>query len=733
MEKRLLIGIVTARVTAPEQKQLLSGILDRAAALGMDTVVISNLYNFEEYFAHTEIENRIYDLIPSPRIDGLIIMSEPFLHDSTWQYIRKRIRKRNIPVVVTGDKLPELCSVDNDVEADFELLTRHLTEQHHISDIDFLTGQKEQETSQLRVKGCRNALREKGLVLPEEHVIYGNFWTNAGEELAMRYINGERRLPQAIICANDYMAFGLCDTFLERGIRVPEDVTVIGYEYIGERSIHAPTLTTFLRNRRAVGMKAVELLDSMLTGREPEEIPTTGEIICGNSCSCGMNHKQLSQELAEMRRTNFYLQLHYHSNFEQQLTSCRSILDYIHVLQEFAYLIRDAAGIYLCLYEDWCSSDCAVTLETENPDAFMLCYRVISPENGTDKPVVFRREQIFPDTLPGSGATMHLYLAPVFFAGREMGYFIVQYQKPDSYDASFGDWMKMAANALETLRMKNDIRTLLECRNLSEFHDTSTGLYNARGLSHELSLAVREAAPEERLLLVLARTALFSDNTSIDGRSDFVRMEVQLAGCLQRLTGGAHEFCAKLSDSLFAIACVGCYDEEQLQLLTDKLDTLILHAPLYSKYQGLGTFTVVSGLLPTDLKQAEAQSKALYSQLQAQTETLSAARSHSSYSEFQTLRSSMYRSPQNNWDAQTMCREFHQSYGHFRATYKELFGISFHQDLIQSRISLAKHLLLTSSLSLQSIAFQCGYEDDKYFLRQFRKLTGKTPNYYRNA
>ncbi|MDE6775028.1 MAG: AraC family transcriptional regulator, partial [Ruminococcus sp.] len=69
--------------------------------------------------------------------------------------------------------------------------------------------------------------------------------------------------------------------------------------------------------------------------------------------------------------------------------------------------------------------------------------------------------------------------------------------------------------------------------------------------------------------------------------------------------------------------------------------------------------------------------------------------------------------------------------GHFRAAYKNMFGVSFHKDLIQSRISLAKFLLITTALSLPAIAAKCGYEDDKYFMRQFRQHTGTSPNVYR--
>ncbi|MGN0622137.1 MAG: helix-turn-helix domain-containing protein, partial [Porcipelethomonas sp.] len=59
------------------------------------------------------------------------------------------------------------------------------------------------------------------------------------------------------------------------------------------------------------------------------------------------------------------------------------------------------------------------------------------------------------------------------------------------------------------------------------------------------------------------------------------------------------------------------------------------------------------------------------------------------------------------------------------------FGISFHQDIIQSRISLAKHLLITTKMNISSIAGRCGYDDDKHFMHQFKQSAGISPNMYR--
>ncbi|MBR3630068.1 MAG: helix-turn-helix domain-containing protein [Oscillospiraceae bacterium] len=728
MKNRPLIGIITARVANPEQKQLLHGILHQADKLGIDTVIFSNIYNFDKYYANTEVENRIYDLIESGRIDGLILTAESILNPELQQNIYERIQHRDAPVVVTGAVIPGLLCINNDVADDFEEITRHALEKDQFTNIDFLTGPKHIDTSLLRVAGCRRTLEQYGLSLPEENIIYGDFWLNSGMKLAEEYIAGKRPLPDVVICANDYMAYGLIDTLLPSPIRVPEDVSVIGYEFVGERYYHSPILSTYLRNRYACGQKAVEMLYSKISDHVPEDITLTGMMICGNSCPCGADAFYLDQELSDIRRAQEYLQLNFESNFEQQLTVCRSINDYIHVLQEFSYLVRDCVGIYMCLYESW-YSDTPVLDE----DAPMLCYRIISPGEGTDIPQPFRRKSLFPPQLPGSTAKTRLYFAPIFFAGRELGYFIIQYDKPDTYDKSFGDWLKIAANGLEGLRMKNDIRTLLECRNLSEHHDTATGLLNSTGFRNEAGLALQEAKPDDRMLLLLVRTSLFTDDTSIDSRSTSVRLEAQVVDCLRKVSANGCTFLAKLEERLFAICSVGRYTQEDGEQLVDKLTTLILHTPLYKEHREVDSLCCEFLCIPAKDAVVTSELQQLRECIQKKQQYLTTLHSHISFPAYAALRQSIFRDPQNEWDAMEACRKLHLSYGHFRATYKELFGISFHQDLIRCRISLAKHLLLTTSLSLQNIAYRCGYEDDKYFLRQFRKLTGMTPNQYRNA
>lgn len=731
-KKRPLIGIITARASATEQRQILEGIIAQAARSGADTAVISNVYNFSEYFADVEVENKIYELIRSDRFDGLILTGESLIDSKLKKFICDNFNDVSVPLIITGADIPGFTCIDTDVERDFVNIARHLTEVHGFTSIDILTGHRELETSIKRVDGVRAVMEEKGLPFTDENVIYGDYWMPSGAALADEYASGRRRKPQALICANDYMAFGFIDRLFELGLTPPDYITVVGYEHIGERIYHSPILTTYRRNRAALGARAVSMLMSLINHTPQIPVSDRGFMIYGDTCTCGVDKKYLGEELNYIQVVKTHRDYNYTGNFEQQSASCRSISEYIRTLQEFSYLIHDIKGIYLCLYENWCNIDKKADLDVCSNNEPMICYRIISPTDAASDPKFFKRGDLFPPELPGAGNSLSLFAAPMFSQGRELGHFIFQYDPPKCYDETMIDWIKTAVNALMILHMKNDINALLECNNLSVFHDTATGLYNKRGFDNELERAVKGLSPDHKLLIVLLRSGVFTDDSSIDAKSLAVRLDVELAECLKKLTVNKNTFCAKVSEKNFALVTCGDIPDGYSEIIEDRLRILVSHAPLYSQECGIDTLVTASHVFGAN-DSVNIGMGFLTEEINHRIQQLSDARRHNHYNAYLRVRNSMYNAPEEEWNAQNTCRAFRLSYGHFRATYKELFGISFHQDLIKSRIALAKYLLLTTAMSLPAIAYKCGYEDDKYFMRQFRQLTGVTPNVYRNT
>lgn len=733
-ENRKIIGVVTASAAKNEQKQLLSGIISKANEMNYDVIVLSNIYNTAKYHAHIEVENRIYDLIDSKRIDGIIVNSDSILNENLLEDIKnKLLRRTDIPVISVGTSLPEFVSIDNNTKDDMIKITQHLVDVHGFTDIHMLTGMDYYDDSHNRVDGYKEVLLSHGITFDENKVIYGNFWMDSGETLAMEYISGKRKLPEAIICANDYMAYGLCDTFLENNINIPGDVTVIGYEFVGERYYHAPVLTTLLRNRKALGMKAVADLVSKIEGTEPESISLGGYMIYGNSCTCCTDNRILFQELTSVRNENFFSQMNLVGNFEQQLTLCRSITDYISILQQNAYLIRNVKGVYLCLYENWCNSEFLEDSASSFNNEAMVFYSVICPEDHSSEPRFFNRYELYPDAIPHTGKEFVLYFCPIFFSGKELGYFILQFDEPDGYDMVFRNWLKTATTALEILRMKNDIHSLLEYNNLSSLHDSLTGLYNEKGIKNELQQIIKEAAQSEKVVVILIRSELFSDDGSIAKQGVSVKMDMEIAEILKNASREKNDFCAKLADKLYAFASVGEYSQSDAEVIAEKFHIIIANNSHFKNHFSFDSVIECGKCYNAKEFSFNDAVKAINQELMKKINVISDRRKYTYYMDYLQLRCRLYQNPETDWDSQEICRDMHLSYGHFRAKYKEIFNLSFHQDVIQSKIFYAKYLLITTVLSLPAIAEKCGYDDYKYFLRQFKNLTGVTPNTYRKG
>lgn len=97
------------------------------------------------------------------------------------------------------------------------------------------------------------------------------------------------------------------------------------------------------------------------------------------------------------------------------------------------------------------------------------------------------------------------------------------------------------------------------------------------------------------------------------------------------------------------------------------------------------------------------------------------------------LRSKIYSNPQNNWSVPIMANKLHISCGYLQNIYKKTFKISCMSDVIESRTTYAKELLLETDFSVREISDLCGYNNEVHFMRQFKKRTAMTPSEYRKC
>lgn len=730
-KKRPIFGVVAAQAADMEQRQILKGIIEQAQKFNVDIAVFSNIYNPNETDPSLYCENKIYDLILSQELDGIILISESIINTELQQKIKQNLELRNtVPIVVIGTplielKLSDLTFINTSDEDDIEDVTNHLIETHGFTDIHILTGHDFLDASHLRVNGYRKALENHGIPFDENKVFFGDFWMNSGEKLAMRYINGELALPEAVVCTNDYMAYGILDKFMEYKIDIPNKVTVVGYEYVCERFYHYPILTTYQRNRKSVGIRAVNLLIEKTTHEKVDVEPMlNGKIICGESCLCGIEKSQLGAELEAARIKKSYDFLNLFCQMDHRLTECKSISDFVKVLHDFMFLIRSADEVYFCLLEKWYDED--------SQNDIMNCYKLMEENSKRELTTIDKYD--FASIFANISNPAAYYFNPLFFANRIMGYAVVRYDTADTCDHIFRNWLKSVSNSLEFLRMKNDIRYLSQCQNISEYYDSLTGLYNLNGFENAVNYSAASTPKQHKLILIILKTEIFPSEVQFDKQTINISISNEIADALKTLSDSKTDICGRINRSTYACALRRSYDESYANLLTDKLKTLILHKTRYVNEFGMDSFIcsckVFDNTEQFDFKKAFSEiSDTINEKTVKHFQKCAMYR----YKEFEKFRDNIYLNPTEEVNPEDLCRRLNIGIAHFRHIYKELFEISFNQDCIVSRMVLAKFLLLTTSFDINTVALKCGYSDEKYFMRLFQKKFSFTPSRYREC
>lgn len=719
MKKRKIFGVMAAEASNIEQRQILDGIITAAQAQNIDIAVFTNIFNLYETDVNFAAENRVYEMVLSPELDGIILIAESFLNVKLKEDVLSLLGQRSdIPLVVVSMYAPELdfpnaVFVNSSDASDIADIVAHMTEVHGYRSIDILTGFEGNAAAEDRVIGYRDALAAHGIPFEPERVHYGDFWMSSGEDLAKKYINKELPLPQAVICANDYMAFGLLDVLAHSDIRVPEDLAVAGYENVQERIYHAPLLATYQRNRFALGEQAVHILLKPQT----KCVQPKGEWVPGVSCGCALSKVNLTAELEKKRLARNYRVWSSTSNMEMKLTTCETLEEFIREMSAHLFVVRYASDILVCLYEKWHTGEqCHINDR--------MAFRSIAGWR-QDEPTYY----CYPFQLSSMmyGDACAYYFTPLFFRDRLLGLSVLRYDHPDCFDVTYRDWVKGVSNGLEFLRMKNDIQYLMRCQSLSEDYDSVTGLIRKKALLREISAVIARAEPSDSLFLMVLRGNQLAAEFHLQNENEKIRMSKAITCCLHALEEQGRSFSALLEGDTFLFTGIGRYTEKLQTQLIDLLRVYLLYSSECFAETAPGSFQITTACYPLkDIRPEKCISETCNRAMEETVQQYTA-----DDLQMLKLRIRLYHALCDQPTAEECCRQLCFSEGYFRARYKKLFGISYHQDCIQARISYAKYLLLTTSLSVSAIAVQCGYHEDNYFLRQFQRETGTTPNKYR--
>ena len=354
LKKRHLVAVLIGQCEEGYQKRFLSGFLSKAFSHDMDVCIFSMYRKYQDNEDREKGESNIYSLFNPDLFDAVVFVKDTIQTAGVAKSLEEKLHNTfKGPVIVVERESDYFPSVITDGYASAAAVVRHLIEVHGYMDIAFLTGKRWHPHSEQRLKAYRDEMEKHGININEDWIVYGDFWYTSGEQCA-EYLMQRPKLPQAVMCANDQMALGLCKAFEKKGIRVPEDIAVCGYDSTEEGQTAPRSITSAMIPADDCGVYAADYVFAKLNNKEIPGFVTRTRVLIGESCGC----RHVSMPEYSIRRKDWETDTSevgwgsINNMLPDDILSQTSLSDMMNMVYSYAYQIPEAESFYLCLNDN---------------------------------------------------------------------------------------------------------------------------------------------------------------------------------------------------------------------------------------------------------------------------------------------------------------------------------------------------------------------------------------------
>jgi LacI family transcriptional regulator, repressor for deo operon, udp, cdd, tsx, nupC, and nupG len=257
-----LIGLIIPAITNPIFARLLLAVEDRVQQAGCDLV-----------FGHTlnrpEREEHLIRRMLSRRVNGLLLFPVHRLESRSPAY--EELRRHGLPTVILGPLTLACADFPNvqvdDIQASYGA-TQHLLDLGHRR-IAYFVGPPAAIWAQERFQGYQRALRDAGLGVEDDLVFQAGGTIEEGARAALQLLQ-ERVDATAVQAVNDLVAIGAANQLLDQRLRIPDDLSVVGFGNVLTASFFRVPLTTVRQPKHSMGLAAMDMLEALIRGERPE-------------------------------------------------------------------------------------------------------------------------------------------------------------------------------------------------------------------------------------------------------------------------------------------------------------------------------------------------------------------------------------------------------------------------------------------------------------------------------
>lgn len=566
---RKTIGIILFDITGYYQQQLVHTLSKTASKHGYNLLTFSAFTIYGSDTKNAAGEYNILHLIPYEQLDALIVCHDTFNSNEAVEELWKLVTERcQAPIISIRKKVNGCYNILVEDTDAIPAFVRHFHDVHHFDRIAFMSGPYNHPDAIFRLEKYKEAMAELGLDCPEEYIFEGNFWKDCALDASKHFMSLKKR-PQAIVCANDYMALSLCKELTLQGYSVPQDIAISGFDDVRDARANVPPLTTCYVSVSDMAKKAMETIDTLLNGKEAPActfVPT--KIIIRNSCGCeSSTMKDLSlSRMYEVELMEQLINQNAHNTFVsislENMTSAEDIGDYLR-LEDVPGIARD---FYLCLGIH--GNGAYPQVKKKAPGFAKRSHSIYSLRDLN--PIAtssFETKKLLPPEAIRE-EPMAVFFFPIHYLEYNFGYVAATSNGEEAQDTLFHSWLSLIGNTLENLRIRAKNQALLEKLNMLYHEDFLTKLYNRRGFEQ---FSDEEFAESKKHNIKTMTLSIDMDNlkyiNDVYGHSHGDLALQTIADAMRQACSGC-EICARIGGDEFAVFGYD-YSEEKAKQYTE--------------------------------------------------------------------------------------------------------------------------------------------------------------------
>ncbi len=470
------IALFIGEVTSEFQTEVVKGVNEAAGENDMQCFIFTNSGVYGGTILYAYGEKNVITIPYLEDYDGIIVAEDTFSIEGMCEDVARLLEKEaHCPVVCIRQKDDRFYNVLVDDYSAMSEMVEHFIVHHGFKRISFMTGRLEMEDAQRRLLAYIDIMQKYGLKVTPEMIFEGDYWRSKGKEAVEWFLQGDEK-PEAIVCANDYMAISVCNALYEKGYQIPEDICVSGYDDVDEAKYAVPSISSMHVSGCLMGKEAVRIIKEVLEGGNPPqnvyvEVEPGYRESCGCSCS---THRSGPKELFKQKEAQ--QKILYHSSVMRIALDNQDDFEGLVMISNLYICNFAKLSIYLCFCDEAGGFQKSTELNQSYTEKMHL--RAIY-ENHESKIMdeVFMRRDILPEGYLEEGE--NIFVFPFHEKHNCLGYVVLKTDEIERLHYIFSAWIQAMAAAVERQRMyrlSKDLQALQENYN----RDALTGIGNRR-------------------------------------------------------------------------------------------------------------------------------------------------------------------------------------------------------------------------------------------------------------